>query len=107
MYRRIELITSYKQKDGSTHWYKNGLCGFSNELVVDAWFGLHVPRKRINKNGRFYFTELGWEKYGRAVIKACMESGQEYRVLAVEEHDCTILYKDEVQVVLFPKRRGR
>jgi hypothetical protein len=108
MFRRIELINSYQLKDGSTFWIKHGLTGVSTELVADAWCGLHVPRKKINKNnGKFYFTELGWNTYGREVVKACIQSGQEYRVISVEEHDVSIIYRDEMQVVLHPKRRGR
>jgi hypothetical protein len=107
MFRRIELINHFPQKDGSTKSFIHGLCGISTELVADAWCGLHIPRKRINKNGRFYFTELGWDVYGRDVVAACIQSEQEYKVIAIEEHDCSVIYKDEYQVVIHPKRKGR
>lgn len=108
MYRRIELINHYPHKDEGQHDFKAGLCyTFTTDLVCDAWLGLHVPRKRIHKNVRFYFTEAGWRKFGRATVEACQKSGQDYRVLAVEEHTMDVYYKDEYQVCLRPKRKQK
>jgi len=106
MFRRIELINNMKRKDGTTFSFKTGLCGLATDIVTDAWGGLHVPRKPINKNVRFYFTELGWKKFGRPTIDACIQSGQDYRIMAVEEHDMDIYYRDEYQVCLLPKRKS-
>lgn len=107
MYRRIELINHFPAKDGSTHSYIHGLCGISHELVADAWFEMQGPRKPIKKNVRFYFTEKGWEMYGRKAVEACQKCNQEYRIIATEEHDVSVYYKDDIQVCIYPKKNGK
>ena len=107
MYRRIELILHFPQIEGSARDMIHGLCGVGPEEVMDAWLSMNNPRKSINKNVRFYFTEAGWDKYGRGTVAACIRTGQEYRILAVEEHDVDVIYKDEYQVCIRPKRKVR
>jgi hypothetical protein len=107
MYRRIELIFHFPQIEGSVSDMIHGLCGVGNDEVIDAWISMNNPRKEINKNVRFYFTEAGWDKYGRNTVAACIRTKQKYRVLAVEEHDVDVLYKDEYQVCIRPKRKLR
>ena len=106
MYRRIQLIHHITREDGSVFHIMHGLMGISNMEVIDAWFGLHAPRKAVNKNVRYYFTEAGWKKYGRNTVAACIRTGQDYRVIAVEEHDVDVLFKDEHQVCIRPKRKA-
>jgi hypothetical protein len=109
VYRRIELISSWPapEEDGSPAVeIKGGLCFIpAKEGVADAWTGLSVPSKRINKNSRFYFTEKGWDVYGRATIKACQRNKQRYRVLAMKEHSVDVVYRDENQVVVRPRKK--
>jgi len=105
MYRRIELILHFPQIDGTVEDMIHGLCGVGNDEVIHAWLDINNPRKSINKNVRFYFTEAGWDKYGRDTVAACIRTGQEYRVLAVEEHDVDVFYQDEVQVCVRPKHK--
>lgn len=105
MYRRIQLIHHITRENGTVEHFMHGLCGLSTDEVAEGWFGLHAPRKAIYKNVRFYFTEAGWEKYGRNTVAACIRSGQDYRVLAVEEHEVDVLFKDEHQVCIRPKRK--
>jgi hypothetical protein len=84
--------------------------GFSDEAyddIIGAWIEMPAPRKMVRKNGRFYFTEKGWDKYGRKVVAACMKHGYEYRVLATEEHDVDVIYEDDIQVVIRPKGKHR
>ena len=99
MFRRIELLGNYI----------SGICFRSQpDEVADAWVGMNCPkRKFIKKNVRFYFTEKGWELYGRNTVAACIRTNTPYRVLAVEEHDVSIYYKDQVQVCLYRKQKGR
>jgi hypothetical protein len=101
MFRRIQLL------GGSI----SGLCfreHAQNNDVVDAWSDMNCPKKKfIKKNVRFYFTEKGWELYGRKTVAACMKTKTPYRVLSIEEHEVSIYYKDDVQVCLYPKRLGR
>jgi hypothetical protein len=110
MYRRIELIIHFPlpyDDEGRLKDLIHGLCGVGNEQVTDAWIRLNNPRRVINKNGRFYFTEAGWDQYGRQTVAACIRSGEEYRVLAVKEHDVDVIYKDEYQVCIRPKHKVR
>lgn len=82
------------------------MCG-TLEDVLDAWIDMNCPRRKINKNVRFYFTEKGWALFGRNAIKALIESQTPYRVIARKEHEVSVYYRDEVQVAIFPRRKGR
>jgi hypothetical protein len=111
MYRRIELITHWpvdELKQKIAHM-KGGLCFIPvKEGVFEAWMDMPAPKKAINKNCRFYFTEKGWDVYGREIIKACRKAGQEYRVLSIKENSVEVFYKDEIQAVVRPlKRRAK
>ncbi len=83
---------------------KTGLMGVGNDVVFAAWGDLPLPRQAINKHCRFYFTEAGWRRYGRATIRACQQTGQHYRVLRVKEHAVDVVYRDAVQVAVRPRR---
>jgi hypothetical protein len=127
MFRRIEIIqepeklTELEKRrrerniadgDATKEDYKSrgimGLCFCDYpEEAMQAWINLPGPKKRIRKNVRFYFTEKGWDKYGRATVKALMRTGTKYRVIVVEEHDVSVQYRDEWQVTIFAKRKGR
>ena len=100
MYRRIELITKFGKCT-----YKTGICGIMLfDEIIDAWIDdLPAPKKRLRKNCRFYFTELGWNIIGRNIIAACMKARQEYRVLCVKERSVEVFYKDDLQVAVRPR----
>ena len=53
--------------------------GFGNPVVWDAWVHMNSPRRRSNKNARFYFTEEGWRRYGRKTIEVCQQVCQRYQ----------------------------
>lgn len=99
MFRRIELL-------GDSI---SGLCfRAQNEDVADAWCDINCPRKKfIKKNVLFYFTDKGWDLYGRKTVAACMRTKTPYRVLALEEHEASVYYRDDVQVCVHPRRKGR
>jgi hypothetical protein len=107
MYRCIELILHLPLIEGFVSDMIHGLCGGGNDEVIDAWISMNSPRKENNKKVRFYFTEAGWDKYGRNTVAACLRTKQKYRVLAVDEHDVDVVYKDEYQVCIRPKRKVR
>lgn len=108
MYRRIELIShlpSIDEKERIWH-FKGGICFIVCNLdVALSWIDMPAPRKEIRKNCRYYFTEKGWDLYGRKIIKACMRTGQDYRVLKVKENAVEPLYKDDIQVVVRPLKK--
>jgi hypothetical protein len=124
MFRRIELIhelgtDEYNAVIRATAHYtgvsedeahalvarfrKTGVMGVGNDVVFAAWGDLPMPRRAINKNCRFYFTEVGWRRYGRATIRACQQTGQRYRVLRVKEHTVAVIYRDALQVAVRPR----
>jgi|SRR5581483_116658 len=122
MFRRIELIggmsaATYQQivdamaQQGRpvdptiTRFWKSGLMGYGNETVMGTWSSLNNPRRAIAKNCRFFFTEAGWERYGRPTIDACQRTGQQYRVIAIKEHSIDVVYRDEFQVAIRPRKR--
>ena len=126
MFRRIELIDEmnadhyrtfietmrqtmrdpdYNIEKEYPRFWKSGLVGFGNPVVWDAWAQLHSPRRPINKNVRFYFTEEGWRRYGRKTIEVCQQVGQGYRVLSIKEKSVDVVYRDEFQVAVRPKRK--
>jgi hypothetical protein len=122
VFRRIELIDqisaeSYDnlvkamQERGEaidkslTRFWKSGLMGFGYEPVTEAWIQLNSPRRALFKNYRFYFTEAGWRQYGRPTIRACQQTGQQYRVIRIKEHSVDVVYRDEFQVAVRPKKK--
>lgn len=108
MYRRIELIShlSVDTPDQKIFDIKGGLCFVPVTLeVAEAWVHLQAPTRRISKNCRFFFTEKGWDVFGRKIIRACQASGQEYRVIRIKEHSVDVFYKDEYQAVVRPLRK--
>jgi hypothetical protein len=108
MYRRIEMISHLKvdELEGKMIDIKGGLCFVPvKEGIFEVWSDMPAPKKRIRKNCRFFFTEVGWNTYGRKIIQACQRVGQEYRVLRVKENSVEVVYKDEIQVVVRPLRK--
>lgn len=125
MFRRIELIEHVSAEEhresvrrraemygtpaenldklGPVSW-KHGLTGrtFKPQLF-DVWGKLNPPRRRLFKNCRFYFTELGWKKYGRPTVVECQRIGQRYRILTIKERSVDVMYRDEFQVAVRPK----
>lgn len=84
--------------------WKQGLMGLTrHEAVTRAWIQMPAPR-RLSKNTRFYFTEEGWRRYGRKTVAACLTVGQRYRVIRIKEKSVDIVYRDDVQVAVRPKK---
>ncbi len=90
MFRRIEFIGQLGAEDYRTlihaaqlasdesksylRFWKTGIMG-SQPPMFDAWSHMNAPRRAIYKNCRFYFTEEGWRRLGRATITACQQTG--------------------------------
>jgi hypothetical protein len=72
---------------------------------MDVWSDLPNPKKSIRRNCRFYFTEVGWRKYGRSTITVCQQTNQEYRVLRIKEKSVDVVYRDEYQVAVRAKKK--
>lgn len=72
-----------------------------------------IPFPRItHPRARFYFTEAGWQKYGRQMCGAARQRGHTIRVLRRKNPDPSqIVYQDAYQVAILPlpakRSRGR
>lgn len=95
MYRRIEIC-----RHGLTETEWSGCSSFCTK-------DLRAPNpKQIKKNTKFYFTEKGWNKFGREILKKVVHSIKNkdhhlythYRVISIKENSLDIHYKDAHQV---------
>jgi hypothetical protein len=89
---------------GPVDW-KHGLTGQTRKPIIYlAWGHMPGPRRRLNRNCRFYFTELGWNKYGRPTVSLCKRHHQRFRIITVKERSVEVLYRDEFQVAVRPRK---
>ena len=120
MFRRIEVL--YKKGSHSYHpsndntwhseqafwkteWLKTGLNSLGPAL---NYYNVKAPTGiRTKKAVRFYFTEHGWKAAGRHILGFIKRNKWEHRVVAIKERDAEVIYQDEYQVVVRPKRRTR
>jgi len=122
VFRRIELINGLGadeydnmiqalERNGETidkdltRYWKTGLMGFGNEVVTEAWVQMPSPKRSLYKNCRFYFTEAGWRRFGRSTIIACQQTNVEYRGLRIKEKSVDVIYRDEYQVAVRPRKK--
>lgn len=105
MFRRIEIISTFKHKDGTNSTCKSGLMGVcDHEDIVDAWIDGPKGPEHLYKNCRFFFTEDGWNLYGRKTIEACQRHGQKYRVICVRECSVDVFFRDTYEVAVRPRK---
>lgn len=114
MYRRIEVIYEgrclHMPSDSmSEGGYKGGLMIGTSLEAFEYWGDMKCPSKDVYKNGRFFFTEKGWRLYGRPTVKHFNREGQRFRILTAKETlrstKSSIIYKDDIQVVLREGKR--
>ncbi|HEY0736282.1 MAG TPA: hypothetical protein VGD69_15310 [Herpetosiphonaceae bacterium] len=56
-----------------------------------------------NRRARFYFTEVGWQKYGRNVARHAKQAGHVVKVIRRKNpHPSQIVYQDRYQVAILP-----
>ena len=96
----------YRIEKEYPRFWKSGLTGYGNPVVWEACVHLNSPRRPVNRNARFYFTEAGWRRYGRKTVEVCQQVGQRYRVIRIKENSVDVVYRDEVQVAVRPGRNG-
>jgi hypothetical protein len=68
-----------------------------------------IPYPRIqNPRARFYFTELGWQKYGRFLYDSATQQGHTVRVIRRKNPEPSqVIYRDPYQVAILPRKRER
>lgn len=70
-----------------------------------GFYGMdELPYPHItNPRARFWFTEAGWQEYGRHVVASARESGRTYRLLRRKNPPrSAVVYRDKWQVALLP-----
>jgi hypothetical protein len=65
---------------------------------------LHLPAPAItNERARFWFTERGWDRFGRALVSEGRQRGYVVKVIRRKNpRRSQIVYEDEWQVALLP-----
>ena len=108
IYRILTNGTTYNDKRGSVRERK-GLMGAYTAGVALPWGLLPMPNVS-NSRVRFYFTELGWNEYGRAILRQAGKRKMFVRVVRLKNPSAScIVYKDKWQIALLPaeKSHGR
>lgn len=117
MFRRIELMyhrghTEYVPFNDETwpweqdlwpsDWKKTGINSLGPLLNA---FGVCAPENiRTKKSIRFYFTELGWKRAGRPILRTIKQMNWDHRILSIKEKSVDIIYRDELQVAVRPRK---
>lgn len=69
---------------------------------TSSWTDLPAP-SRVHPRARFWFTEAGWDKYGRETLAEAMRSGRTWRLLKRKNPPrSAVVYRDRWQVALLP-----
>lgn len=106
MFRRIEIIRShtpcglfYKVGAGSI---LGNIMRKLNLLVSNILEGI-VQRKKV----QFFFTELGWEKIGRHILREAIRKfgKNNVRVITCKENYVDVVYRDRFQVAVRYRKR--
>jgi hypothetical protein len=82
-----------------------GLVGAGRTLSAKMW-ELHLPAPSIgNQRARFWFTERGWDRFGRALAREGRQRGHVVKVIRRKNpRRSQIVYADEWQVALLPAK---
>ena len=73
---------------------------------VDQGFGEVPTPHPTNPRVRFYFTEVGWKRFGQGVLTAAREQGRMVRVIRRKNpRKSQIVYQDAYQVAILPPKR--
>jgi hypothetical protein len=65
--------------------------------------GLPVSKGFSNRRAHFYFTERGWDEYGRRLAAAARERGLTVKIIKRKNpRPSQVVYRDEFQVAILP-----
>ncbi len=111
MFRRVEILIGPETKE--TFGCTNGIWGAGSvashgmaELRPQSRRGM---RYRENRHLRFFFTEIGWRRFGHAVLSGARAEGLRARVIVRKERDphIQVYYRDRWQVMIGYSRSKR
>lgn len=117
MFRRIELMyhrfhTDYVPfNDEKWPWEQNlwprdrKKTGINSLGPLLNSFAVCAPDKiRTRKSIKFFFTELGWKRAGRLILKTIKQMKWDYRVLSIKEKSVDVVHRDELQEAVRPRK---
>jgi hypothetical protein len=97
------MVISYE--DGRlVGWILPGPLKGAGVGLGDVMWALGLPVPTIsNRRARFYFTERGWDRYGRELTRAARQRGQTVKVIRRKNpRKSQIVYQDEIQLAVLP-----
>lgn len=103
------LIDGYESEwdeDTGKMRYSVGLCGIATGFggMMD-YLGLDAPEIH-NTRARFYFTERGWDKVGRALAAEATKAGHTVKVIRRKNPlRSQIVFRDAYQLAILPLRQ--
>jgi hypothetical protein len=72
--------------------------------VNEGFEEVPTPRLKIPRS-RFYFTELGWRRFGPQIVATAQRQGRTVRVIRRKNpRRSQIVYRDAYQVAILPDR---
>ena len=77
-------------------------------IMSDAMgdMGFKAPKSRVNHKGRFYFTDRGWDEFGRHLLAIAIRRGYKPKVIRLKNPKASdVSYWDSYQVCLLPRRK--
>ena len=78
-------------------------CAFGFDM---AMMGLKAPKKFTNQRAKFYFSERGWDLFGRELVKRAKERGQNVKVIRKNQPKRSdVAYYDQYQLAILPRKR--
>jgi hypothetical protein len=86
--------------------FRSRLIGAGSVLGGTMWERRLPAPDFDNPRARFYFTEKGWRRVGRYVAAAGRQSGHVVQVIRRKNpRRSEIVFQDDLQVALLPRRR--
>ena len=104
MIYRILVDTTREKRDPTTQTLREYPClrGAFTGGVTEGFRDLPTPNI-TNRRARFYFTEAGWELFGRHVAADARQQARVVRVLRRKQpRPSQIVYQDAYQVAILP-----
>jgi hypothetical protein len=67
--------------------------------------GFKPPKKHFNMRAKFYFTELGWDTFGRKLYTIAIQKGYGPKVITLKNPKRSdTAYHDSYQVAILPRK---
>jgi hypothetical protein len=102
MFRRIEVYNEdMRSWHGCDAMWVNWECSEAGALApgeIMQAAGLRLPGHGMTHKVFFWFTEAGWRKVGKKIIRSLRTADVPFRVKKVKENEVSVSYRDKLQV---------